>query len=655
MRRWLVVLGAALLVGAFSLLRPAPDPLASFGYLKEQPDFTPPAFPVTVYSTNGPYSVGVIQAIAVDRKGRLFVGTYGEGIFRSDDSGRSWSSANRGLGDGFIISLTSLPDGSLFAGTIRAGLFKTTDGGESWVPAREGIGFEEVSTLASAGTPSKPLLLAGTARGLFLSENGGLDWRALSESGSAGLNGTLVRAIAVGPDHRIYLATQGKGVVHSEGIGGPWVSGTLLFVEAGIAETTVRTVAVSRENIVYAGTLTSGIFLSRDRGQSWEPASAGLKNLSIRSLVIGPKGELIAGTGLGVFQSDDKGREWREIWAIPEAHIQSMALAGDRLYVGTNGGLFVRETPGEPFKEANNAQLLTPQITSIASRDSVAVVGTAERGVFRSKDGGAAWFPINRGLPDSRVFSVEIEESGAILAAIPDGIYERDSEGEWRPLSFDSPGSVEAIAESAGVIYAGTSRGLFARSAGAIGAPRGMLASAVAQTPSERWRQVTQLAERPVHRILRDGKSVVAISDLGIFINSDAAQPFRSWTRLGRLPRGAPKAVSYKDGRLLAYYESGLFYLQPGGEAAEEIPLNISGTVRSLALASRDLILVGTDEGLFYSEDLGKSWENATSPFGRPYQRSILMTAPHPSGALFVASTSGVDIAFLATRRSLLR
>ena len=72
------------------------------------------------------------------REGVILAGTQ-DGIFRSDDGGRTWTDASRGLSQRHVRWLAYHPDISdcEFAGTEPAALFVSHDGGDRWREARE--------------------------------------------------------------------------------------------------------------------------------------------------------------------------------------------------------------------------------------------------------------------------------------------------------------------------------------------------------------------------------------------------------------------------------------------------------------------------------------------------------------------------------------
>src|SRR3569832_1374938 len=167
-----------------------PKPL-SFPFsapISRRPAYRPPAEGITLYPTDGPIGVGVIQTVASGPGETLFVGTYGDGLFRSDDGGIHWVPANLGLGDKFIVNLTRLKEGVLFAGTIRAGLFRSRDDGRRWEPANQGLENTDVHAMTSLPGGR---IFAGTGQGVYISRDEGAHW----ERFSAGLEGVMVHSL----------------------------------------------------------------------------------------------------------------------------------------------------------------------------------------------------------------------------------------------------------------------------------------------------------------------------------------------------------------------------------------------------------------------------------------------------------------------------
>jgi hypothetical protein len=67
-----------------------------------------------------------IQAIIIDATDHIFAATRDGGIFRSNNDGNIWGEINTGLTNMSILSLAIDSDGYLFAGSSGNGVFRTT-------------------------------------------------------------------------------------------------------------------------------------------------------------------------------------------------------------------------------------------------------------------------------------------------------------------------------------------------------------------------------------------------------------------------------------------------------------------------------------------------------------------------------------------------
>ena len=120
-----------------------------------------------LWTSHGPEG-GHLLALAINPSttSTLYTGTAGGGVFKSTDSGDSWSPASTGLPATVVSALAINPStpSTLYAGTWGDGVFKSTDSGGSWSPANTGLLATIVSTLAiNPNTPST--LYAGTCGG----------------------------------------------------------------------------------------------------------------------------------------------------------------------------------------------------------------------------------------------------------------------------------------------------------------------------------------------------------------------------------------------------------------------------------------------------------------------------------------------------------
>ncbi len=224
--------------------------------------------------------------------------------------------------------------------------------------------------------------------------------------------------------------------------------------------------AAAEPGLLYAGIEPAGLFLSRDRGESWEgvaslnehptnttwqPAGGGL---ALHSILIDPRDPdrlycaLSAG---GVYRSDDGGRSWTALnegvradflpQQYPEAgqcvhKLLLHPLRPDRLYQQNHCGTYRSDDRGEQWTEITAglpsdfgyALALDPAdpdtlfvIPQESSHMRASVDGRLR--VYRSRDAGANWEPLERGLPQAHAYVQILREGMATDTLGPCGIY----------------------------------------------------------------------------------------------------------------------------------------------------------------------------------------------------------------------------------------
>jgi photosystem II stability/assembly factor-like uncharacterized protein len=66
------------------------------------------------------------------RPERVYCGTFGQGLWRSDDAGSTWAPVGPGIASDEVMSVAVGPDGVVWAGTEPSMLYHSEDGGTSW-------------------------------------------------------------------------------------------------------------------------------------------------------------------------------------------------------------------------------------------------------------------------------------------------------------------------------------------------------------------------------------------------------------------------------------------------------------------------------------------------------------------------------------------
>ena len=183
----------------------------------------------------------------------LYAGTAGNGVYRSTNSGVSWSSA--GLG-GKLVSALAVDRSNpaiVYAGSDGAGgtAWKSVDAGKNWAQIQTGI--TGLSVYGLSGSPTKAgTLYAGTSNGVYQSTNSGSQWIQI------GLKGFTVNALITHPQsEQVLFAGTQNGVYFSLDGGATWKA-----VDPELINPQVWCLAVGGANseYVYMGTQASGMY-----------------------------------------------------------------------------------------------------------------------------------------------------------------------------------------------------------------------------------------------------------------------------------------------------------------------------------------------------------------------------------------------------------
>ncbi|MEM7133662.1 MAG: DUF6531 domain-containing protein [Chloroflexota bacterium] len=234
----------------------------------------------------------------------FYVGTWSNGLLRSQDSGSKWTFVNEGLLSNTIYALAIDPNvpNRLFTGTEQ-GLFVSINGGNTWSQSEGDLPGYSVTSL----TFSDATLLAITDMGLYLSQDGGTSWQPPTQN--------------------------------------------LPPVQINVLQADITT------GTVYVGS-SIGLYRSIDNGSNWTLVSVDLQGQNIHAVAANPSdnNHLIVGTTGGLLHSYDSGDTWQAdtfsgLDGIA-SQIRNIAVCSDdsgvNLYLGTGGGLYALRTPTAP-------------------------------------------------------------------------------------------------------------------------------------------------------------------------------------------------------------------------------------------------------------------------------------------------------------------
>ena len=303
------------------------------------------------------HRVSALHAWREDGATTVLAGTYGEGLHRSEDGGRSWARVEAGLTAPALrfIAPERGREGAMLAGTEPARIFRSEDGGASWseldgitqIPGHDRW-FLPYSPRAGAvrnvyAPPGRPerLLASVEVGGLLRSEDGGRSWALAPVIEDEDIH--HVTGHPEDPD-LLYVSlgtaslTRSGGGERARGLGGIARShdGGRTWEKVETDYTRATIVPPARPDLLLAGPAPrvgrgGRIVVSADGGDTWEPAGDGVEIPMpdmVELFVAAPDGDVWAICSRGRLLRARPGEwAWRSaLPAAPAVQVESLAF-----------------------------------------------------------------------------------------------------------------------------------------------------------------------------------------------------------------------------------------------------------------------------------------------------------------------------------------
>jgi photosystem II stability/assembly factor-like uncharacterized protein len=564
------------------------------------------------------------NAVLVCATGHLFDDNPDRGVYRTKDGGKTWEkvlyvAADVGCAD--LAMDPATPDvlyaamwqfrrtPSFFtSGGPKSGLFKSTDGGTTWQPVRKGLPAGDLGRIALAVAPSKPGVVYATVEAaktaLYRSDDRGESWTETNSSSLVNARPFYFSRMVVDPSNpdRVYKMGQIAGVSDD---GGKTFSGLgSLSIMGSSYHSDVHDIWVNPKNTeqLVIGT-DGGVYISLDRGAGWR---------------------FVGSLPVGQFYHVSYDMEWpfnvygglqdNSSWFGPSRRSGGIP---NRLWQSLSGGdgfwAFPDPTDSDViYDEIQGGNLFRVRRSTLESKD-----------IKPSPQQGEPKYRFNWNTP----IHMSPTHPGTIYYGAQFLFRSRDQGESWQRISPDlttNDPADQRQSESGGLTPDNST--------------------------AENHCTIYAIGESP-----KDGNVVwVGTDDGNLQVTRDGGA---TWTNVAANLPGVPKstwvssvepghfdvATAYVtlDGHMTGDMKSYVFRTTDFGRTWQALATpDVTGYAHVIKedLVSRDLLLLGTESGLFISLDGGKAWAHDTAGIPSVAVRDI---AIHPRDHDVVLATHG--------------
>lgn len=585
----------------------------------------------------------------------LYAASVGGGVWKSADGGSSWISTTDALGNIAFTSLAIAPGGTtatrtIYAGTgegyfngdaIRgAGLFKTTNSGASWSNIATGAGLNYYINKIAVNPLDASYIYVATNSGIFRSTNSGASFSSIGFSGSRVQD---LELNSISPD-TLYVAVYESGVHRC----GTAKAVTPVFSSIRSKSSQKRTeIALAKSNpavlyAVFTNSTHEPAYIERtdDGGTTWIAGSIPVNDDVYLTSYMNKQGwydnmigidpvdhlKVFVG-GVDTYKSTNGGSAWSKLsswrsYTAPKIHADNheMAFASSTtFYIVNDGGIYKTVDGGASWSAKNSGYNVTQFYYGAMSNDGVVMIGGAQDNGTLKSTGSSSWTEIYGGDGGASLISHTSSTNMFASYVYGDFRYSTNSGSSWTTISPPGSGSstsylfiapAEMSPSNSSTVYIGgttlyrtTNNGTSWTSVYAV--PSGKVSAIALSVTTDTMLIGTNTGE--LYRSTNTGVSWTTVTPAGTKVYITDAEISFSNANVAFITRSGYAAGGH------------VFRTATLGSAAPSWT-DLSGSLPALPVMSvavnrttSDQVLLGTEAGLFKSTNSGTSWSVATS------------------------------------------
>lgn len=347
----------------------------------------------------------------------LFIGSAAGGIWKTTDGGQTWAVNTDSLPTLGVSAIAIDPNSpsTMYFGSgdrdagdaVGYGVFKSTNSGASWSISNTGMGNRTVGRLI-IDPKNTSTLLAACNGGIYRSTNSGSTWTQTYSGG-------FFKDILFKPNNsNVVYATKDGLLYRSVNNGQTWSALTTGLPTTGVSRAVIE-VSARNPSLVYVwianGSVHKGIYLSRDSGNTFRTQSTtpNLHDYTTNGsgtagqawydmdMVVDPSSEAIMYCGgVNIFKSTDTGKTWTiaGYW-VNQIHADQHELAAspitNRIFAGNDGGFYASRNKGAswtPLKSGLGISQIYKMDAARTTRD-ILISGLQDNGTVNYN---AGWY-----------------------------------------------------------------------------------------------------------------------------------------------------------------------------------------------------------------------------------------------------------------------